>query len=280
LEGRGATIPGPQVCRVCHQRFDAEKPPERRIEAFFDDDARYLRSRHHTVHEDIYFSHSNHSGPQGLDCKECHGDMARQKNLPPPVGTKTNCMNCHAERNAPLGCENCHKETRKDTMPPNHDAAWVRSHGGVVRALTGGSQNRCELCHAQNSGCNACHHERQPDDHTFYFRNRGHGIAASIDRSRCATCHTSNSCDTCHQGTRPRSHNAGWAGPQQRHCVGCHLPLQGETCSTCHRSTPGHATAKPLPANHTPVMNCRQCHGAGAPLPHPDNGGACIACHR
>jgi hypothetical protein len=27
-------------------------------------------------------------------------------------------------------------------------------------------------------------------------------------------------------------------------------------------------------------MNCRQCHGHGAPLPHPDKGDSCTACHK
>ncbi len=283
MEGQGPTIPGPQVCRVCHKKFDDDKPIERRLDAYFDAQARYKRSRRHTVHDDIYFSHGNHSGPQGLECKVCHGDMSTAVDLPPPVGSKRNCMNCHAERQAPLGCDNCHKTLRKDSLPASHDAAWARAHGQVVRAgdvvLIGGSQNRCDLCHVQNNSCAACHLERQPKDHTHYFRNRGHGIAATIDRSRCATCHTSNSCDQCHQHTRPLSHRPGWAGTQQRHCAGCHLPLRGEGCRTCHLSTPGHATARPLPANHNRYMNCRQCHGAGASLPHPDTGGSCVACH-
>jgi hypothetical protein len=35
-----------------------------------------------------------------------------------------------------------------------------------------------------------------------------------------------------------------------------------------------------MPPGHTPGMNCRQCHGLTAPLPHADNGSECARCHR
>jgi hypothetical protein len=71
-----------------------------------------------------------------------------------------------------------------------------------------------------------------------------------------------------------------FGSPQNTHCLSCHLPLQGEGCFTCHKGTPSHQTAAPMPANHLPSMNCRQCHGLTAPLPHPDNGSLCTACHK
>jgi hypothetical protein len=34
-----------------------------------------------------------------------------------------------------------------------------------------------------------------------------------------------------------------------------------------------------MPPNHNPAMNCRMCHGRGAPLQHADNGTECTTCH-
>ena len=75
------------------------------------------------------------------------------------------------------------------------------------------------------------------------------------------------------------SHTGSFGGTTSNHCVGCHLPLATTECYTCHKSTPSHETATPLPAGHTAGMNCRMCHGHGQPLPHADKGDACSTCH-
>jgi hypothetical protein len=103
---------------------------------------------------------------------------------------------------------------------------------------------------------------------------------ASIDRTRCMVCHTQDSCQQCHESTRPTNHRAGWGTSQQRHCVGCHLPLADTGCAVCHQDAPSHQLATPLPGDHNPGMSCRLCHGNGVRLPHPDGGHACTACHR
>jgi predicted CxxxxCH...CXXCH cytochrome family protein len=75
------------------------------------------------------------------------------------------------------------------------------------------------------------------------------------------------------------SHTAGWDCPRNRHCNGCHVPLQTSgSCFVCHKSTPGHDAAPSMPAWHNPGFNCRSCHAAS--LKHPDNGDSCLTCHR
>jgi hypothetical protein len=114
------------------------------------------------------------------------------------------------------------------------------------------------------------------------FRTRTHGFLASIDRSRCYTCHRTDSCDECHQVTLPVSHRPGFGNNQQRHCNSCHFPIQDSGCVVCHPGTPSHNDAEDLPSNHQPSWNCRQCHGPGRDedLPHPDGGHQCTQCHR
>jgi hypothetical protein len=43
---------------------------------------------------------------------------------------------------------------------------------------------------------------------------------------------------------------------------------------------PSHSTAAPQPPSHSPGMNCRQCHGISAPLPHVTKGEDCNICHQ
>jgi hypothetical protein len=101
-----------------------------------------------------------------------------------------------------------------------------------------------------------------------------------IDRDNCAACHRSDSCDRCHQETLPRNHTGMWGGTVSNHCLTCHFPLQAEACSTCHKATPSHlATPKPSVPPHHPAMNCRQCHGVTASLPHAEKGDNCNLCH-
>jgi len=55
----------------------------------------------------------------------------------------------------------------------------------------------------------------------------------------------------------------------------------GESCFVCHKGTPSHNLAPPMPAfpPHNAAMDCRSCHGVTAPLPHVDNGDSCTFCH-
>ena len=120
-----------------------------------------------------------------------------------------------------------------------------------------------------------------PRNHTNYWRQRGHGLTAQLDRMSCATCHRTDACERCHQEVLPRSHRGMWGGGQNTHCLSCHFPVETQgNCVTCHKATPGHLGAAPLPPNHNPAMNCRLCHGNGVRLPHFDPGTACTACHR
>jgi hypothetical protein len=275
----GTGMPGPQLCAVCHDTQDVELPPEDRIAALFDDAGRYQREQLVSLSREVIYSHRTHVGTYQLDCADCHGDMAETAGWSLPIGKKE-CMECHSEAGRPNDCATCHREITMNWAPPNHERAWRIVHGDVVHSGDPSSVNRCAMCHDQESSCQACHLVEQPRDHTNFWRRRGHGIMTSLDRSSCATCHRSDFCQRCHESTRPVSHRGGWGSPLNRHCTQCHFPLQSTSCFTCHKSDPSHNQATPLPPDHNPAMNCRSCHGNGAPLPHHDPGALCTQCHR
>ncbi|MCI0341463.1 MAG: cytochrome c3 family protein [Planctomycetales bacterium] len=265
-------------CLLCHEETDAEKPPERRAAAFFAD-GKAISARLADVPDEVRFSHARHA-EAGLACAECHGDVAAGDRVTGAVRVgKAACMDCHAERGAPNDCATCHATWRPETAPASHRKNWRRAHGATVRERSEASADRCELCHAE-SACDECHRAEPPSSHGPHFRERAHGILASMDREACATCHETSSCNRCHQETSPRSHRAGWGSPKNTHCIECHFGME-QGCGTCHSGTPSHALAAPLPAGtHTPAMNCRQCHGVTQPLPHVDKGDNCTDCHR
>lgn len=274
-------MPPPELCAPCHDRFDADKPAERRVGAFFDANSRYREVAASGLTGDVMFSHQRHVTTNGLACESCHGDVAHQDDVPlAPLASKPMCMDCHAQYGKANACAECHRTIDDRWRPPSHAQAWVRGHGDVVRIGSDRSVDRCELCHQDATGCAACHHQVQPQDHDNAFRERTHGLRAEIDRTRCAVCHTQDSCQQCHEITRPRSHRGGFGEPQDRHCVSCHLPAADNGCAVCHDGTPSHDLAAALPANHVPSMNCRLCHGNGVYLPHPDGGHVCTACHK
>ena len=258
-------------CATCHDTAAA---------ALFDEAGAYRAAPVSALDDEVRFAHDAHA-KAGVGCAECHGDVAGTASVPASVRVgKDACLTCHSARGVADRCATCHRRHDVDVPPPSHAAGWPAMHGVPVRARSAAVADRCQMCH-QASACTGCHATEPPRDHTNQFRLAGHGLLAAVDRERCATCHTANSCTQCHQETAPRSHTASWGGTKSTHCLSCHPSGSSGSCAVCHPGgTPSHALATPLPATHTPAMNCRQCHGAGQPMPHVDNGGLCVDCHR
>ncbi|HET6203024.1 MAG TPA: hypothetical protein VFI25_09515 [Planctomycetota bacterium] len=275
-----AGMPGKDVCLTCHEP-SAEKPPkdyEKAIAA-----AAQLSFPAWNPLGDLVFSHRAH-GAKGIACASCHGKVEESTELDEGVVARMEaCVACHAREGKPNECATCHATIREDAPPRGHDASFLRAHGFEVRAK-GTEEGRCALCHdpASRASCDACHAERPPADHDEFWRRRGHGFSAEVDRARCATCHREDTCLRCHLEVRPSTHVGAWGGRFSAHCFSCHLPLEGNACRACHFATPSHDAAPPKPPPPHPGAgaDCRACHLPGTLLPHADNGTDCNACHR
>lgn len=283
-DGDGApTMPPLSLCRDCHDEGEE-------ITAEYFAGMAVLRSPDApftvytaAISSEVLSAHATHE-KAGVDCASCHGDVGTMKatnpSVVPPMAT---CVACHEDR-APerLDCATCHVTIRKDESPTNHKRDWRREHGaqaryGAIDPLMGGT---CSYCHERDT-CVECHRREQPRTHDNFFIVRGHGLMAENDRQACAACHQPDMCIRCHQTTEPTSHSASWGSSANGHCRSCHLPVQSESgCAMCHQATPSHSQGAPMPPDHEPGMTCRQCHGRGQPLPHPDNGTECATCHR
>ena len=264
-------------CEVCHDEFDEEQPPERRVASLFAGDE-YLRSRVGGLGEEVLFSHKAHTGYEE-SCSACHTGIEENHALSTADDIlMADCTACHEARAAPAACEDCHREIDEDWEPLAHRQNWLPTHGSLVHGEFPGASNDCSLCHAEST-CTQCHLEEPPRNHNNYFRLSGHGLLASLDRASCAYCHRRDSCEACHMEVLPRSHAGSFGGTQSNHCITCHFPLQTEGCITCHKGTPSHLST-PKPPGHNPAMNCRTCHnGVEAAMPHAEKGDDCNLCH-
>ena len=273
-------MPSQPQCMLCHAELDEQRPPERQVATLFVD-GQYQRDPRAALSDELIFSHASHVAA-GASCTTCHGALEESDRLGPEVAVSMGeCRACHLEQPAPPDqCAVCHTAIGTDWVPPGHELQWRELHGAASRADTGGAHNDCSLCHTEST-CSACHREEPPVNHTNHWRRRGHGITASMDRVGCATCHQSDYCNRCHAETEPVSHKGMWGGTKSTHCLSCHFPLSAEEgCGVCHKSTPSHLLATPQPPDHVPGMNCLQCHGLSAPLPHVEKGDDCTLCHK
>ena len=270
-------MPGLGSCMLCHEELDAEKPESRRVASLYEGGV-WARKERSALPGEVLFSHATHV-ELGGDCASCHGAIETTDAIEDEVQVSMDdCIRCHAAVGVAAECATCHTEVRADRPPATHGGDWSEFHGQVVRARSEDTVDRCAMCHTESS-CTTCHQTEPPRDHTGFWRRRGHSFVAALERDRCAACHEEDSCNRCHAEALPLTHTGSFGGVQSNHCFSCHFPLRAEGCFTCHKETPSHLLAPPKPPNHFPGMDCRQCHGLTAPLPHADNGTDCNFCH-
>ena len=270
-------MPSVELCELCHEEIDPQKAEERRIATLFEGE-RFRARRVCALDEELVFSHLRHVDHE-LECGACHTGIETNERVGAQLAVSMDaCVECHQSSQVASECRTCHTSLDRERPPSSHRHGWRRLHGEIVRACSEERIHDCSLCHEERT-CVQCHQLEPPRSHNAYWRLRAHGLVAAMDRASCATCHQSSDCDSCHQEMRPVTHRASWGSERNAHCVGCHLPLRGESCFTCHRDTPSHLLATPKPDWHSPVMNCRQCHIGRRTLPHADNGTNCNSCH-
>lgn len=198
-------------------------------------------------------------------------------------------------------CENCHKDIRGDRIMPSdhlaHEGDWLREHG--TRAAS--ASDVCSTCHAERF-CLGCHgvgtvpllpEKMYFDDplragvHRAGFKSR-HPLEARTQAGLCLTCHTPQTCDSCHlregvhavdpadKGRSP--HPPGWVGPRGEGndhgraawrdpsvCATCHSGAGEALCVGCHKvGGPGgnpHRAGWTSNLRKTVDMPCRHCYG-------------------
>jgi hypothetical protein len=232
-------------------------------------------------------------------CVPCHAGVVDPSR--PALPPMSQCFACHEHQSEwERGqCTPCH--TQQDlarTLPVTflrHDEAFLRHHGSL--AAQPGQAQLCQSCHTQNQ-CQACHdltqtlavEARRPERVESRQVHRGdfmvrHAIEARSEPARCLSCHTPETCDTCHiargvsanrmdarnphplewVGANPASSN--FHGPAARRdilgCASCHEAGPATNCIRCHKV--GAYGGNPHPrgwrsAREPSNQMCRYCH--------------------
>ena len=95
------------LCRLCHEKPEDEAE-EDLAASLFDAEGRYAAEVFSALSDDIVFSHLQHV-EVGMDCAECHGDMATNTSVDRSVAPRMNdCSACHVSRSQPNRCTTCH----------------------------------------------------------------------------------------------------------------------------------------------------------------------------
>ncbi len=299
----------------------------------------------HTAHAAKYSRSRGIAVDSAQRCAACHippGKGWMQVSL----AVSGACLSCHGVTGghfaAPdTACATCHvplsqatRLSRQDIArfpePASHQVAGFGSSGHgrlATMGATHGVAASCATCHARNF-CLQCHVDAPetpaiqalapdprstaiaatlaaPESHqsSGFLQSHGRGLSTA---STCATCHTRESCLTCHAGSepgavkrlavagpgratgavvtrrRPATHgadfsedHAAFARAAPRTCATCHARTE---CLYCHVPTPGTAqeyhpagflTRHPAAA-FARASDCAACHNTAS---------FCMTCH-
>ncbi len=96
-------------CMGCHKFVDRQKPAIQALASAAAAGKALQFPRMFREPDHVYFSHERHLA-RGLQCAECHGDVAHMKQDVPVKDMHMGfCMECHRARQASIDCLTCHK---------------------------------------------------------------------------------------------------------------------------------------------------------------------------
>ena len=108
--GPRAGLPSVRTCMICHTAIATDRPRIQQITKMQEQglDLAWQRVFGYPEEAHVKFNHAPHIRAK-VECATCHGNIAEQtvaqRNVTLTMGA---CVNCHTERNAPIGCLTCH----------------------------------------------------------------------------------------------------------------------------------------------------------------------------
>lgn len=111
-KGAAAGFPSVKKCLLCHDEEEEGSPAAAIAEhAARGEEIPWIQVDRVVGH--VYFSHAMHVKVGGMECSECHGDVAtRTEPVTAPLVAHLDmetCMGCHESRGASNDCLACHK---------------------------------------------------------------------------------------------------------------------------------------------------------------------------
>jgi len=108
-EGFTMGFPEEAYCMSCHSSIKKDSPEIAKLSRAAADKKPVEWKRVYRLMPIVWFSHSVHVEESKIECRTCHGDVALMSvTSKARVLNMKDCMDCHAERSAPNGCDTCH----------------------------------------------------------------------------------------------------------------------------------------------------------------------------
>ena len=106
--GPVAGIPSVERCAGCHRGILTERPEIVKLLEYWEQETPIPWIRVHDLPDYVRFSHKAHVRT-GIDCAECHGDVARMDIAVQVESLSMGwCVDCHSARDASRDCLVCH----------------------------------------------------------------------------------------------------------------------------------------------------------------------------
>ena len=99
-KGKGANIPAANICMNCHNAIKRESPEIQKIYTALEKDEPIQWVRVHNLPDLAYFNHAQHTNVGGLECTNCHGEIAKMEVVEQRSSlTMGWCIDCHRQTN-------------------------------------------------------------------------------------------------------------------------------------------------------------------------------------
>jgi len=136
--GKSAHIPSANICMNCHGVIKKESPEIQKIYTSIENNQPIEWVRVHNLPDLAYFNHAQHVNVAGLECDNCHGDVAKMEVI-------------QQRSSLTMGwCIDCHRNTDVNTKDNKYYDKLVQLHGTESKealkvADIGGLE--CSKCH-------------------------------------------------------------------------------------------------------------------------------------
>jgi mono/diheme cytochrome c family protein len=136
--GKSAHIPSANICMNCHGVIKKESPEIQKIYTSIENNQPIEWVRVHNLPDLAYFNHAQHVNVAGLECENCHGDIAKMEVI-------------QQRSSLTMGwCIDCHRKTEVNTKDNQYYDKLVQLHGEESKdalkvADIGGLE--CSKCH-------------------------------------------------------------------------------------------------------------------------------------
>jgi len=105
-------LPGLSTCLLCHEEPQTDSLEENKVRELAEAGHEQVFRKLFRLPDNVFYTHRRHVGLAGLECANCHGDVAGSESPPdsPLVRvTMDFCIDCHEERGVSNECTHCHR---------------------------------------------------------------------------------------------------------------------------------------------------------------------------